>query len=552
MDRFEQLQSQMNVASAPPIPSPTVEAAANAPMPTPVADDLSIFERWGDSTANAGSQLADTIANATGLEAEQARMLGVSEEDIARNTPTLGQTGIQMAAEPVGMVWDWGSDVLIEAGQEGFGLLPNTVQQEGKDALRALADSGVGQSALRAFQAGGRTWDAFAAKFPQEARTLAKGLDLIPGGKLMQKIRIPTELTPLKIEKVGNRKILSPPQGQDKDLYNLILPEQTKQQKLAQVREGRVSDPQGVSGRQKIIPSEQEWKIVDELKTTTVTPNKTYQQNSNIVLNKIDELTEQTRRRAAGTRGGMDHDLVVQDIQRTLGEQIQANPAIFGQDGLKAKKTIDDVLAQLELYMDANGTSWEGLLRSRQELDNFLLNQMQIGTYGTGRKAGAVTEAHKAIRNTINSYVKENVPGSADLLERQSLLFGALDGLGVKAADEASTSLGRLLREINLHNPTTPLAQMSTLLSPLVWAGAVAVSPFVLGGKAVRGVTQIPMASRSIGTIRQGVRDVITESQKALKIVKDPKVRQQMQMDIKVLATLMHTIPEDTDKQEGQ
>ena len=550
MSRFDQLQAQIDGAQTPPAVSPTVEQAP--PMGTPVADDLSLLERWSESTAAAGSKMADTMAFATGLDQEQQQMLGATSMETGKYDPTMGQVAMQVAGGPVEMVWDWGSDVLIEAGQEGISLLPNSVREGGTEAVKALVESPVGQHGLSAWQAGKGAWDTFAAKFPQEARTLSAGLNLIPGGKAMGKIPVPTELTPLKLNKTGLRKELQAPQGRDKDIYNLILPEQTKKQKLTQVQEGRVTDPRGVTGQQKVVPSEQEWKIVDEMKTLDVSANKTYQQNANIVQKQIDTLNEQTRRKAAGTKGGVDHDVVVENIRQDLAQRIQQNPGIFGADGKKAQKTIEDVLAQLEKSMDSNGTSWEGLLRSRQELDNFLLNQLQIGTYGTGRKAGAVTEAHKAIRETINGYVKNNVEGSGKLLERQSLLFGGLDGLGVKAADEASSSLGRLLREINMHNPTTPLAQMSTLLSPLVWAGAVAVSPFVLANKARRGVLQIPMAAEGRGYINQGIRDVINESQKALKIIKDPTVRKQMQTDIKVLATLLHTIPPETDTAEGE
>jgi hypothetical protein len=558
---FEQRQAQMQAAKeARRTPSPNVSPTGNMdPMapytPPPPPHDPSLMDPVGVSRAMAATGVADTLAYATGLESEQQEMLKgapLSPQEQGGLDPSFAQTAWQLAGDTVGLVWDWGSDVLVEAGQEGISLLPTTVTEAGTAKLRDIAQSDVGQAGLKAAKQGGEAWDAFANQYPQEARTLAKGFDMVPGSRAFKRIKMPTALTPLRIDKVGNRNILRSPTGRDKDVYNMVVPEQTKKQKTMQVAEGRVSDPEGLGRSQNVIPSDTEWKVIDELKSTDVSANKTMQQNSNVVLSKLDELNEQTRRRAAGTKGGVDHEVLMQSIRDKLGKEVTDNPAIFGKDGKKASKSIDDIFEQLEVILDTNGTSWEGILRSRQELDNLLLKKMQVGTYGTGRKASAVQEAHKAARGVINDLVKANVPGTDKLLGRQHRLFTGFDSLSVKAADESSSALGRLLREINVHNPTTPLAQLSTLLSPVVWAGAVAVSPFVLANKARRGVMQLAPVAEKVGTMRNGIRDVITESQKMLKMVKDPDLRKQMQVDIKVMATLLHTLPAEGNMREEE
>lgn len=554
MPTFEELEAQVQGTqpTAPTSFDALAEQAGVSEQPvstTPVSDDLSLFQRMGNSVGRAASGFADSAALATGLEQEQQEMLlgrDMTAAEAHQVSPTLGQTAMNFGGDAVGLVWDWGADGITEAGQEGFQLLSNENQEGAKEQLRALVDSPVGDMGLKAWQYGDEQWKSFAAKYPMEARTLSKGFDLLPGGKQMKRIKIPTELTPLRLDKTLGRQRLKPPTGRDKDIYNMIVPEQTKQQRLKQVTSGNVDNPRGLGRRQDIIPTDGQWEVVDELKTVpNLSANKTYQQNANLVLDSINDINEKARRIAAGTRGGADHRTVMESIQDRLVQTAQQNPGIFGVDGQKASKTIEGIVAEFDNMLDTNGSTWEGLLRSRQELDNYLLNQMQIGTYGAGKKAGAVTEAHKAIRDVVNSMVTDGVPGTKDMLKRQHLQFKGLDGLAPKAADEASSSLGRLLRELNLHNPTTPLAQMSTLLSPLVWAGAVAVSPFVLAGKAVRGVTQIPRLAESTGAVRNGVRNVISESQKALKLIKDPAVRKQMQTDIKVMATLLHTLPKD-------
>ena len=555
MSRFAQLEAQLLNQQAPQDPAQPQgfdQYAAQAGVPevaTPIADDLSLFDRMGQSLDDRRASVTDTFAYATGLEQEQQEILKgapLSVEEAMKVSPTPAQTAMSFGGDVVGLVWDWAGDGLIEAGQEGFTALPAPAQQFGKDQLQAMAESDVGQQGLKAFRKGGEYWDAFANKFPQEARALAKGFDLMAAGKSKEAFKFTTELTPLKLNRVGGRKVLSPPQGRDKDLYNIITPEDIKKQKLEKVRAGEVTNPQGLTGKQGVVPNELEWRVIDELKKVDgVGLNHTYQQNTNAVLKQIDTLNEQTRRLAAATRGGVEYGAVIDSIRNNLKVQAQEFPSIFGKNGKKAQKTIEDLIAQFEVSLDRNGTSWEGLLRARQELDNHLIEQMQIGTFGSGRKATAAGKAHEAIRDSVNDLVKNGVEGSGELLERQFLLFEALDGVAPKAAEEASTSLGRLMQQIHVHNPTTPLAQASTLLSPLVWAGAVAVSPFVLARQGYRAVRGAPMIANQTQLIRYGLRDVIRETQKAMKMVKDPNVRKQMQTDIKVIATLINTLPDE-------
>ena len=551
----------------------------NAPV-APVVEtppvDLSIMDRFGMSTARRASSVAETMANATGLSADTAVMaaggnLEDGRSDMAREAayltpaeaslvnPSLTDTAVQIGGDVAGLVWDWGADALVEMGQEGFQLLPVSMQEGAKEQFGEFVNGPIGSQGVAAMKAGVDAWNAFSARFPQEARTLAKGFDFVPAGKhgqyvmggkngrklIRTPLTIPTELTPLRMEKVGMRQVLRPPTGQDKDIYNMIVPEQTKQQRLLQVQEGRITQSP-LSRKQSLVPSTREWEIVDELKTVEgISANKTMVQNSQLVSNKVSGLNDQAIKLTSDSKGGVDPSTLSTLLRQEIDAVIPTKPMLFGADGTKSSSTIDNMLAQLDIILADNGTTWGGLLKSRQDFDNVLLNDLKLGTFGTGRKAGAAQEVHTVIRNAINTMVIDNVPKTKELLKRQNLLLDGGKHLNLKAAEEAANALGRLLRDINVHQPTTPLAQLSTLLSPLVWAGAVAVSPFVLIKKSIDGVLQLPSVAAGRGTIKPALRQVIQESQKVLKMVKDKKLREQMQIDIKVMATLLHTFSDN-------
>ena len=173
------------------------------------------------------------------------------------------------------------------------------------------------------------------------------------------------------------------------------------------------------------------------------------------------------------------------------------------------------------------------------------------GTFGSGRKASVATEAHRAIRDTINSYVKSNVPGTEDLLDKQHKLYTALDGVSMKAVDEGRTAVGRLLQLFNLHMPHTPQAAVTTYLNPtviLAGLGAVAASPFVLGYRGlVKPITKSGAVREAAGFSKQSLIDFKNEATKLGKMITDPETLKAYRADLKVMASLIHTYEEDPE-----
>ena len=514
-------------------------------------DEDGLLARFGDSFSDRTTSIADTLADVSGLTAREDAILEGKEltlQGYMDSAPNPVQAGVQMLGDTAGLVYDVAGDVISYGVEEGFRLLPEEYQEEAKGALKAVMDSPMGRAGLQAWQTGEAAWNAFEKAYPQEAKTLSRGLNLVPMARTLKgvtKVKIPTELTPLRLDKVGLKNELKPPSGREKDIYNIITPEKTKQQKIDDLKRGGVTNP-GATGTQRPVPSKEDWAVIDEVaKLPNVNGQKTYTHNFNVMLDELNKTNEQARRAAAKTKGGVQWRDLETGVAERLAAVRQSSPSIFGVKGKKGKNVEEELVEEFYRMVDTNGNSWEGILKARQDFDNFALNKIKVGTY-TGRKASVATEVHKAIRDTANGFVKEGVPSAAPLLSKQHNLFRALDGTVVSAADEAATAVGRILQQLNLHMPSTALSQASTIVSPLVLAStglALAVSPAVFSYKfgLKRGIKNAKVQGVA-GKFNYTLRDVVGEAKKMLTLVKDKQTRKQLGQDIQVLTILMNSL----------
>ena len=577
MSRWDDINAAMQERGGEAVSPPPTEAGSEwdrineglgndpAPSSTPVADDLSIFERWGNSVERRGSSLADTVGNYTGQAAEHRALMGEewSPEKQAMNEPTLGDGLWQVGGDALGLVWDGMADAVVEAGTEGFSLLPNSMQSSANEAFNALMQTEYGQAGINAVVAGGAAWDSFAETYPQHARTISKGLDLLPGAKqltrkagskVFKKVAIPPTQQPLRWEAVGKRKILSPAKGRDKDVFNIIAPMETPASKAAKIKQGLVTGPEGIAGSQRVIPDEYQWRVVDEVKKSGVNPKKTMTTNANILVESIDDLNQKAIKITRG-KGAADLDAIDANINSKIEAMRAEQPLVFGKAGHKGAAIQEDMLAQWEHFLDANGNSYEGLLMSRMQFDNYVLNNVMIGTFGKGKKNTIATNIHKSIRNTVNQMVEDGVPGTKSNLKSQSLRLDALDNVAAKGALEAETSLGRGLQNTGIHGVSTPLSGVQTATSPKILAaglGALAVSPFVfMYNKTLAPFIYGNQARQLQGTIGYTLRDLHREMAKVGKRMKNPEELAQHNADMRVIAVLIHTQAKEEKKAEA-
>jgi hypothetical protein len=137
------------------------------------------------------------------------------------------------------------------------------------------------------------------------------------------------------------------------------------------------------------------------------------------------------------------------------------------------------------------------------------------------------------------------------LLDKQHLLFTAMDGLAPKAATEASTAIGRLVQLMPLHNVSTPLAAWATYTHPAMIAagvGAVLMSPLLLGWKFVgKPLVYQRNARQAYGYTKQSLIDFRNEAAKLGSRIKDAKVLEAYRADMKVLASMIADFETDED-----
>lgn len=512
------------------------------------AEAPDLFERFGDAFDERVGSVTDTLADTLGLTAKENAILS-GEPINLDDTLGKGQAAVQFLGDAAGLLYDAAGDTISYGAEEAFRLLPEEFQEGAKQQLQDVMNSATGRAGLQAWQAGVDAWGAFEKAYPQEAKTLSRGLNLVPMARTalgLTKIKVPTELTPLRLEKVGLQNKLKPPSGRDKDVYNIITPEKSKQQKIDDLKRGGVTSPQGVAGTQNLVPSPQEWAVIDEVKKLPqVNSQKTYTHNFNIMLDELNKTNEQTRRLAAKTKGGVQWRDLEAGVTDRLNSVRASSPSIFGVKGKKGKNVEEELIEEFYQMVDTNGNSWEGILKARQDFDNFVLNKIQVGTY-TGRKASVASEVHKAVRSVANDFVKDGVPQAGSLLRKQSNLFRAMDGTVVSAANESASAVGRILQTLGIHMPHQPLSQAMTITSPLVMAGtglALAVSPALYAYKAgIKRVTKNAKVQETAGRINYTLRDVVNEGKKVMKLVKDKETRKQLGQDIQALTVLMNSL----------
>ena len=130
-------------------------------------------------------------------------------------------------------------------------------------------------------------------------------------------------------------------------------------------------------------------------------------------------------------------------------------------------------------------------------------------------------------------------------MKRQNLLYDALDAVAPKAADEASSALGRMFQTLNLKAPTTALGKSATISAlvnnPLMGGGALMLSPLFLMHHLTLTGLRNPTLAKFKDPIARSLANFNAEMRKIGKTIKDPKVRNQLYKDVGVIDTLIHT-----------
>ena len=180
---------------------------------------------------------------------------------------------VQTLTNPISLGFDMAANALLLGAEEAVSfVLPDEMEEGIKKQMMELMQTDMGQRAVSAMTSGSEAWEAFSRAHPNEAANITAGMDAFLPHLLGHKNFNP-DLRPVKVEKIGLRKVDKPMEGIDKDVYNIAYSKpggKTKEQ--AKLTTG----PQGPFRIQKQLATDDQLAVVDELIGAGVRGNKTY------------------------------------------------------------------------------------------------------------------------------------------------------------------------------------------------------------------------------------------------------------------------------------
>lgn len=499
-------------------------------------------------------QLTDTISGFTGLTAEQAKMTG--DYDPQRDEISGGQAAWQTVANPINFLFDIAGNTLKAAGNAAYEILPERSQEQLAADWERVKQMPEIAFAMDAARGGAEKWEQFETAYPQAAKTVASGFDvygMFAGGpKPIKPLPKSVEITPYRVRQVpgsiGRRHEARPPKAYEKDVYNIVK-EDTPRASRAEA--SRTTDPSLLRGKESVIPTLQEWDMVDAAKKAGVSGNKTMRQNLRAINRRIVSLSEQLVNKAKGKDIHVPSQKILTDIVHRVNGSMQKNPG-WGKNRAKSAQPVVDQAAEI---LRKHPDTPEGVLAARREFDDWVENYYGEEVF-TGNKANVVKSTVADVRNQMNDELKMAVPEAADLLDEMSKLYSASGNVLPKAAREAHTLVARIGQNLALVMPKSPLGWLmmgsmagSAGLSA-VMGGALAV-PVLLGGYV--GARKLGLSTpfrTAQGAVQYTYGDVLRELNKAIKASKDNgQMLRQLKADRAALIGLMKEVEQGNGEQ---
>lgn len=362
-------------------------------------------------------------------------------------------SGIQKSAEQV-------AEGEVEGGVKGFakglgGLARGALRTVGGVAKATFAPiteapivkpaldiAGTGISKIPGIETLVQKMSDLAEKHPEIANDIQNVLDVAvlgAGSGAQKPVGSALEKTGTSLEKSGMEAIAA---SREKFALDLVKPVETKATKLAQV--GRTTEVGGIFKKDVVAPTVLEEAAAKEVaKIPGISEKNTFQKNFNLVRDYNVQQAQQLEADIAK----YDFAIPRKEIMARLEEatsKLSESPIIVGD----AEKTAQKLLDGAKKIIDENAGTGSGLLKARKEYDAWVLKQKP--KVFDAKSENAFTLANDTVRRTLNDLLDEKAInlGVKDSLRRQSSLYGAMENIGPKAAEEANTVFGRTMQNV--------------------------------------------------------------------------------------------------------
>lgn len=466
---------------------------------------------------------------------------------------------VQTLTNPVSLGFDIASNAIIVGAEEAISfVLPDSMEEAAKQKVMEFFQTNTGQQALEAIMSGEESWNAFKQAYPNEASNVSGYIDFALGvpSKLVRNFN--PDLNPIQLRQFGMRRVESPLEGIDKDVYNIAYstPSGIKTPEQARLTTG----PTGVFRTQKQLATNQQLEVVDELISAGIRGNRTLIENLNSMTSYLDKLDESLIKLAKAKQSkiptgpkepySIPIERLRSNIDQALLEVIEQNPAVFS--GPSSQKRLKTLVDQYMSNLSREGNTVEGMIRARRKFDSDL---DKIGSNLEGTKLNVNSSGGTAIRRAINKTIAEEIPEAAALNQKMSRVLSVLDNVSKKAGSEASHAFGRFIQELGLDRLVGGTAASIALSGPFAVGFGLAASPIVVLRNLMK--TDIPAKGRAL--VQYSLRDVKKEIDKAIAKTTDPEKKKALLAQKPVVyaafeaaARKLEQEYEETTKQEEQ
>jgi len=493
--------------------------------------DPTAFERIVSEPFGRAAERQDAISGRVGEGLREFDFL--SDRDPMRPyDPSFGtdipSVLVQTITNPISLAFDMAANALLLGAEEAVSfVLPDEMEEGMKKQMMQFMQTDMGQRAISAMTSGEEAWDAFSRAHPNEAANILGGMDAYFAAPSRLIKNFNPDLRPVKVEKIGLRKVDKPIEGIDKDIYNIAYSRpsgKTKEQaKLT-------TAPQGMFRIQKQLATDDQLAVVDELATAGVRGNKTLTENliaTDQYLDALDDSLIKMARRKEIPTGPKEAPINVrvfrlrENINQSIDDMIRENPAVF--ESPSAIKRMRSLVDQYMANVSKEGNTIEGLIRARRKLNSDL---DRMGADVAGTKLNVNSMGGVAIRRAVNKTIGEEMPEAIKINEKMSRILSVQDNIAIKAATESSNMIGRYIQQLGLDKLVGGTAG-SILISGLpALVYSVGVSPIAL----VRNAMKAEIPARGRAKVNYALRDVKDQFNKALKDLakRDPQAAKEL------------------------
>lgn len=373
----------------------------------------------------------------------------------------IGSKILQTAGSGAGLA----QDIISEVGKSAYDtFVPDVAKNAIKSTGVSILNTDIGKAGIEAIGKGMEAYQSWAKEHPEASGNLESVLNisaLLPIGKAVEvggKAAIDTAETGINAAKniVSKGKELISGTKESNFVRDLVTPELNKKNSISAIKTGKVVESTGLTGERDVSKAIANLKDIEDQvsKVPGISPKNTNLQNINAIHDEIGNIANNLEGQISAVEKQIGKDRgyfspnEFKSYFKNVTQDIADNPLIVGD----AEKTASKILNKFNSLVEENGYTPSGLLKSRKDLDQWMLGQKGNKVFDPATE-NALSIALRGIRQGGNDFLASKVPDVAvkDLLRQQSLLYDAIDNIAPKAATEGTSLFKRFIK----NNPKT-------------------------------------------------------------------------------------------------